>query len=245
MYDSITFMIPIFLITFREVMEASLIVATILGFLIKLKRWKDIRTVWMAAGAGCIISILLVFAGSIAGVTFQKMYSGHIESFVEGILMTISAVFISMTIISLHSHMSLYKTKLRTIMQGSDTSGWNYKIFLLVFTAVLREGFEIVLSLTTIYLSSESHLIIIGFCLGFAAGLIISVLFVWGAIRLPMYWVFRASNVLLILFAAGLLARSVHEFTEIGVIPAIDLLQLSVYLSYIFFMHRLVFVRSR
>jgi high-affinity Fe2+/Pb2+ permease len=38
-------MIPAFLITFREVIEASLIVVTILGILTKLNQINDIKTV--------------------------------------------------------------------------------------------------------------------------------------------------------------------------------------------------------
>ena len=86
---------------------------------------------------------------------------------------------------------------------------------------MFREGFEIVLFLSTIYFSSNPVQIFSGFSMGIIAGVMVSFAFFSATLRMPVYYIFRATSILLILFAAVLLARGVHEFAEVGFIPEI------------------------
>ncbi|QQR64201.1 FTR1 family protein [Candidatus Roizmanbacteria bacterium] len=105
-------MLPAFLITFREVIEASLIVATILGILSKLNQGKSIKTVWTATALAGFLSVILIGVGSLGGLQFQKLYSGKIEQTTEGVLMITSAIFITWAVFFLHKHFSRYKVEL-------------------------------------------------------------------------------------------------------------------------------------
>lgn len=220
-------MLPSFLITFREVIEASLIVATILGILIKLKHNKSIKTVWTATLFAIILSVTLLFIGSIFGLKIQEIYSGKIEETIEGILMIASSVFITWAVFFLHKYFSRYKVllikKIKTSLEGNEQKG----LFALVFTAVFREGFEIVLFLSTIYFSSNPQNIFLGFSGGLIVGLIVSFAFFGATLKIPIFLAFRITSVLLILFAAGLLARGVHEFAEAGLIPELSKLSIN------------------
>lgn len=212
-------MIAAFLITFREVIEASLIVATILGILTKLNQTKGIRTVWLATSMAAAVSIAFLSAGSLFGVKIQKIYYGKTEEYIEGILMIISAAFITWAVFFLHKYFAQYKTHLliniRKIVEKKEQTG----LFWLAFTAVLREGLEIVLILSTIFFSSNPHDIFAGFTGGLAGGLLISFGLFAATLRLPVLYAFRLTSVLLILFAGGLLTRGIHEFTEAGILP--------------------------
>lgn len=212
-------MLPAFLITFREVIEASLIVATILGILYKLNHRKSIRTVWYATGTAVVISSALLLGGSLLGIKIQEIYTGHVEELVEGTFMVISAIFITWAVFFLHSYFGKYKVqllqKVKKTLEAQEQNG----IFLLAFTAVFREGFEIVLFLSTIYLSSDPGHIFTGFVSGILAGLVVSYLFFNATLNMPVYYTFRVTSALLILFAAGLLTRGVHEFAEAGYLP--------------------------
>lgn len=214
-------MIPAFLITFREVIEATLIVATILGVLYKLNQTSSIKTVWRATGLAILVSVLLLAAGSMFGVKMQEVYSGATEDMIEGILMIVSAVFITWAVFFLHNYFTQYKIKLLQKIQSSLEANQQKGLFILVFTAVFREGFEIVLFLSTIYFASDPISIFTGFGLGIIGGLGVSLLFFNATLKMPVYYAFRVTSVLLILFAAGLLARGVHEFAEAGFIPEI------------------------
>lgn len=211
-------MIAAFLITFREILEAALIVATILGILTKLGFTSSKRTVWIATGAAIVISILLLLTGSILGLKVQILFEQY-EALFEGIVMMISAIFITWAVFFLHKTFAQHKLallqKVRSTLQTNEQKG----IFILVFTAVFREGLEIVLFLSTMFFSSQPSSIAAGFVLGTGSAVLISFLLFTAAIRLPVYQTFRVTSILLILFAAGLLAHGFHELTEAGIIP--------------------------
>ncbi|OGG07020.1 hypothetical protein A3D05_02165 [Candidatus Gottesmanbacteria bacterium RIFCSPHIGHO2_02_FULL_40_24] len=263
-------MLPAFLITFREVIEASLIVATILGILVKLNQKKGIKTVWSATGAATGVSILLLGLGSVLGIRIQKIYSGKTEELIEGVLMVISAIFITWAVFFLHNYFGKYKTRLLSKIKSSIENKEQKGLFILTFTAVFREGFEIVLFLSTIYFTSDPERIFVGFLAGSAGALLVSFGLFAVTLRLPVYYAFKISSLLLILFAGGLLARGIHEFSEFGLLPEIykitftfipekatfsgemikavfgitqkmDLIQLSIYGVYVLLMSRICF----
>lgn len=265
-------MLPAFLITFREVIEASLIVATILGILVKLHQTNGVKTVWLATGAAAVVSILLLGVGSLIGLKVNELFEEH-EPYIEGTFMVVSAVFITWAVFFLHKYFAQYKTKLLHKIKKTVEQEEKKGLFILVFTAVFREGFEIVLFLSTIYFSSNPQSIFTGFATGAVAALIIAFGLFTATLRLPVYYAFRTTSILLILFAAGLLARGVHEFAEVGLLPEIgkmtfafippkatfsgdmlkavfgitqkmDLIQLTLYASYTAFMSWWVFGRK-
>lgn len=265
-------MFPTFLITVREVIEASFIVATILGILMKLKQKSGIKTVWIATGAASAVSILLLAVGSILGLHIQEVYEKH-EPYIEGVLMVISAIFITWAVFFLHTFFASYKARLLKRLKETVEQQEQKGLFILVFTAVFREGFEIALFLSTIYLSSNPQQIFIGFTGGLISGLLISFVLYVATQRMPVRYAFRMSSILLVLFAAGLLARGIHEFAEVGLLPEVgimdftfmpqkgtfvadiikavfgitpkmDLIQLSLYGLYILFMCWYIFFRK-
>lgn len=262
-----------FLITLREVIEASLIVATILGILTKLHQKKGIRTVWAATSAAAGVNVALLGAASIFGLKIQEVYSGKIEEFIEGILMATSAIFITWAVFFLHTYFAQYKTHLLVKIRASLEQEEQKGLFLLAFTAVFREGFEIVLFLSTIFFSSNPKEIFTGFAGGLVGGLLISLGLFAATLRLPVRYAFRVTSALLILFAAGLFARGVHEFTEAGILPELtqitltfiphkatlagdmikavfgitrtmDVIQLTMYIIYVAYMTWWVFIRK-
>lgn len=257
-------MLPSFLISLREVIEASLIIATILGILVKLNQQQAIKTVWLATGVAAAMSILLLGIGSLIGLRVNEIFESH-EPYIEGSLMVVSAIFITWAVFFLHNYFAQYKTKLLQRIKERLEQEEQRGLFMLVFTAVFREGFEIVLFLSTVYFSSDPLSIFTGFLGGTVVALIISLGLFTATLKLPVFYAFRTTSILLILFAAGLLARSVHEFTEVGMLPEIgkltfafippkatftgdilkavfgitqkmDLIQISIYSFYVIFM---------
>lgn len=265
-------MLPAFLITFREVIEASLIVATILGILTKLGQREKIKTLWSATAVAAIASITFLLGGSLLGLRIQELYTGKTEKLFEGVMMITSAVFITWAVFWLHTYFGKHKLALLQKVKSTVTSEGQLALFILVFTAVFREGFEIVLFLSTIYLSTSPLSVFTGFGTGTALGLAVALSIFTATLKLPVYQAFQASTVLLILFAAGLAGRGMHEFGEAGLIPefanvtlaflppaghfvgdtlgaifgwsrSMDSLQLVIYAAYIACMRYLLYIR--
>jgi len=214
-------MFPAFLITFREVIEASLVVATILGILTKLNRTKSAHSVWTGTITATLISFLLIGIGSFAGLKVQEWFEkGKVEQLFEGALLIISSVFITWAVFVLHRYFAQYKTHLLAKIKSVVEKEKEHRaLFALAFTAVFREGIEIVLFLSSMYLADKPEHILIGFMGGVLGGIGISLALFTTTLKLPVYYAFRTTSILLVLFAAGMLSRGIHEFTEAGYIP--------------------------
>jgi high-affinity iron transporter len=93
-------------------------------------------------------------------------------------------------------------------------------LFLLIFFAVLREGIETVIFLSAArFASGQNNLV--GAGLGLVAAVVLGFLLFRGALRINLRSFFAVTNILLILFAAGLVAGGVHELQEAGMIPIV------------------------
>lgn len=211
-------MLPAALITFREILEASLIVATILGILSKLHFHQSVKTVWIATASAIIVSILLLFMGSLVGVKIHDVFEDH-EPIFEGSMMIISAFFVTWAVFFLHKTFAHHKLSLLQHVRSTIEKNEQKGIFLLVFTAVFREGLEIVLFLSTLFFSNSTGSISLGVLLGTLSAISVAVLLFTATIRLPVFQTFRATSILLILFAAGLLSQGIHELIEAQILP--------------------------
>lgn len=203
-----------FVITFREVLEAIIIVSVIAGYLIKTKQEKELKEVYYGIGAGIIASILaaLFFASVFGG------FEGFVHEVVEGTAMILGAVLITGLLFWLFSIRKGFAKEITLKVQKKITDKERFGIFLLVFISIFREGIETVLFLGAITLSNDTFPIV-GAISGIIVALIIGYLLFRGLLRIDLNKLFLVTEILLILFAAGLLAHGVHEFQEAGILP--------------------------
>lgn len=213
-------MIPAFLITLREVIEASLIVATFAGILAKLGKRNELAVLYSGTFLAAVVSGVLITTASLIGINVQRLYSGSLEAITEGTLYIFSAVFVTYAVFFLHKHFAGNKVRLIKQMQESLSSNERRGLFILAFSLVLREGIEIALFLSTTFLSDNPAAIVSGFLLGVTAGILVTILMVFATIRVPVYVALRATTTLIVLFAAGMVSQGIHELTEAGFIPA-------------------------
>jgi high-affinity iron transporter len=87
--------------------------------------------------------------------------------------------------------------------------------------AVVREGIETALFLTAAAFSATPAQTLIGGGLGLALAVAVGWLLFVVSVRLNVRAFFRVTSILLILFAAGLVAHGVHELQEAGVLAVI------------------------
>ncbi|GAH46094.1 unnamed protein product [marine sediment metagenome] len=98
-----------------------------------------------------------------------------------------------------------------------------FSISLLTFIIIIREGIELVLLLTgTASIGSINQTTIgIGSIIGIGISVIIGLLTFYGIKSIDLSKFFKATNLILILFAAGLVTYGIHEFIEAGIINPI------------------------
>ena len=205
------------LITLREGLEAALIVSIVLGVLRKLGRIDRSKPVWAGVLAALIVSVLAGLVLNALGVAFE----GRGEQIFEGTAMLLAAGVLTWMIFWMGRQGRRVQAELEQDVRRAVTVGSAWALFSLAFVAVLREGIETVLFLTAAAFSATPAQTLVGG----AAGLIVAVALGWmmfaASRQLNVRAFFRVSGVLLILFAAGLVAHGVHEFQEAALLPTV------------------------
>ena len=211
-------MIVSFLITFRETLEAVLIITILVAYLSRINRRDMHRYVWIGAIAAVVVSVVIglvvaVIYGSFSGVS-EKLFEGTASILATGVL----------------TYMVFWMAKNARRIRGeveekidiaiNRESLWG--IAILSFIAVVREGIETILFLTAVA-SSDPGGTAIGAIGGIALVMVLAVLLMKGMYRLDIRKFFRVTSILLIIFAAGLLGYGVHEFIEAMKIWGVDL----------------------
>jgi high-affinity iron transporter len=203
-----------FLLVFREVLEAALVIGVILGYLQRTGRAPLSRWVWIGVAAGVAASI-------VGAILFNRLaggFEGRAEQIFEALTMLAGAALLSTAIMWL-AH-AAGRVEVERAVAARLTGPVGAGLALLAGVSVLREGIELVIFLAAARVGSGGGALA-GALLGFAAAIVLGVLVFTAAIRLNLRAFFAATNVLLVLFAAGLVAHGLHEFAEAGVLPPI------------------------
>ncbi len=209
-------MFPAFLLALREGLEAALIIGILLGALRQIHR-SDLRSaVWQGAASAALLSI------GVGGALhlLRLPLAGPAEAVYEGLTMLLAAGVLTWMIFWMHRHARHLKSDLETQVQNA-ASGGRLPLFLLAFLAVVREGVELALFLTATTFTEGLSPTLLGAGLGLLAAVALGWSLFASLIRLDLRRFFAITGALLTLFAAGLVAHGVHEFNEVGWIPAI------------------------
>ena len=94
-------------------------------------------------------------------------------------------------------------------------------LFVVAFLAVFREGIELALFLLAARLASNPVQTLTGALLGLASATVLGWILFTSSGKLSLRGFFGATNILLIVFAAGMVGLGIHELNEAGFIPAI------------------------
>ena len=207
-------MISSFIITFRETLEAALIVGIILAYLIKTKKEKYNNVVYLGIVSAIVASILGAFLfNSLAGG-----FTGTAEEIFEGVAMIFAAFLITFMILWMlkqkHIVLELHQKVDKEIKEQHKVG-----LFFLVFISVLREGIETVIFLGAATFATTAENSMLGALLGIVAAVILGYFMFVGSKKINIKTFFNVTSVILILFAAGLFAHGIHEFQEAKVIP--------------------------
>jgi len=210
-------MLASFLLSLREGIEAALIIGIVLGALRKLNRSEMEPAVWYGAVSAVAVSLLTGILLTAFGLSLE----GAAEEIFEGIAMLLAAAVLTWMIFWMNRQARSIKGELEEGVNRATSMGGTRALFSLAFLAVVREGIELALFLTAATFASDPQSTILGALLGLGAAILLG----WGLFastrRLNLRRFFQATGVLLILFAAGLVAHGVHEFNEVGWIPSV------------------------
>jgi high-affinity iron transporter len=209
-------MLPSYLLSLREGIEAALIVGILLGAVRQIKRTDLVLIVWLGTVSAAILSILSAVLLTTLGLEMKDPG----EAIFEGFTMLIAAGLLTWMIFWMSQHSRTLKANLEAEINTASKLGQR-AIFFVAFVAVLREGIELALFLTASVFVSNSLQTMVGALLGLGTAILLGWSIFATTVRLDLRRFFQVTGVMLVLFAAGLFAHGIHEFTEVGWIPSI------------------------
>lgn len=204
-----------FIIAFRETLEMALIVGIVLSYLVKIKQTKFNPMVYTGIATAIIVSIGVALLFNF----MAREFTGRTEEIFEGITMLIGALLLTTMIFWMMKQKRIADQLQNSVaMELSKTH--KFGLFLLVFVAILREGIEMVIFLgAASFASTQGSLVgaLMGVLLAIAMGYLIFI----GSLRINLRRFFGITSIVLILFAAGLVAHGVHELQEAKIMPTL------------------------
>ena len=209
-------MLPTFVIGLREGLEAALIVGIVAAFLRQQGRKDLLRWVFV----GVLTAVLLCVA---AGVTLNVVSQELPQRQQEGMETVIGVLAIGMVtymVVWMRRHSRGLKGQLEGMtadaMDGHSRAA--RAMVLMAFLAVLREGIETVVFLLAIFNTSSSTGADgpIGAVLGLVVALALGYGIYRGGVRLNLSKFFRATGLVLVFVAAGLVVNALHTAHEAG-----------------------------
>jgi high-affinity iron transporter len=210
-------MFPAFLLALREGMEIALIIGIVLSALRKTNRNELSTAVWGGTAVATMLSVALALLLTGLGTNLE----GRAEEIFEGLMMLTAAVVLTWMIFWMQSQSRMIKGELESNVRRAVGKSGAWALFSLAFVAVLREGIGLALFLTATALASAPGATLLGAVLGFGTAVLIGFALFTATLRLNLHQFFQVTSILLILFAAGLVAHGVHEFNEAGLIPVL------------------------
>jgi high-affinity iron transporter len=209
-------MLATLIIVFREVLEAGLIVGIVLAATEGVAR----RGRWIAGGiaAGVAGAALLAgFAGALANA-----FSGNGQELFNAAILSVAVVMLTIHVTWMASHAGQMARDMKAMGRSVATGDRSLSAMALVVAlAVLREGSEVVLFLFSIATSSGAGglSMLTGGALGVAAGAAMSWLLYRGLTAIPMRHLFKVTNGMISLLAAGMAGQAAAILAGAGYLP--------------------------
>ena len=202
-------------IAMREGIEMALVVGILLAYLAQVGARAAQRWVWLGVGAAVLVS--LGFLGVLNALNAE--FEGQTEQLFEGVTMVLAATFLTWMIFWMLRNARYLKGELqRSVQAVLDRGGMAWGIFLLAFFAVVREGVELALLL----FAAPGEGKLLGSVIGLSVAVGVGVLIYAFGRRIDLRTFFTVTTIILVLFAAGLVAHAAHEFAEAGVLAAVE-----------------------
>jgi len=210
-------MVASLVLALREGLEAALIIGLLLGTLKKLGHTEYQLLIWFGAGLAIIVSGAAGYLFNVLGASFE----GRNEEIFEGITILLAAGLLTWVILWMRTQSRGINERLAANVKEVVSDQNQLALFSLAFIAVIREGIELAFFLVAVSLDTDGREVLLGASLGLAAVSFVAILLFKSLIRLNISRFFQVTSIILVLFAAGLVAHGVHEFNEVGFIPPV------------------------
>jgi len=207
------------LITFREALEALLIVGIITSYLKRIDQSRYVKYVWLGAG-------LAVFASALVALLFQVVLTGFStmasEMYLKVSIIFISSILLTQMVFWMAEHSKDIKSSMEGKMSKYVSKGDVFGMVMHSFLVVLREGVETVFFFAAITGGNIGAAVQgWGAVTGLTIAAIVSYMFFKGTMRVPLKTFFKVTGAFIILIAAGLLVQGISMLQDLKIIGSV------------------------
>lgn len=193
-----------FLITFREVAEIVFVIAALYSIIIKINVVQLKKYLWLGVLSGVGLSMVLAL---IFKLIFGEL-NEEVQEVVEVVSSVIGVLMITTTVLMFENIDQFHKFVLKGVDRASKKFA-DWWVFVLVFLTILRDGVETIIFLLGSNQSANNIFWYGSF--GILVAIIFGFAFYRGMLMAPAGYFFKVTNILLLFFAASMLA---HVFSE-------------------------------
>ena len=210
--------ISCFVLVLREGLEAILVIAAIIAYLVKTGKKKYIMSVYVGALGGILVSILLAFLfGAVAGAQ-----SGIAQEVFEGIGMFVAVIvlfYVSNWMLS-KSETEAWERYIHKKVEASVSTGNKWVLIFAAFIAVAREGAELILFFqgVPVHGTSGRNAMILAIVLSAIVLIAVFLVFRFLTVRLPFKPFFLVTSILMYAMCFSFTGKGVSELQAAGVV---------------------------
>ncbi len=211
-----------FSLVLREGLEAILVIAAVIAYLIKSNKKQLVGSVYIGGGAGVLASVLLAFvfyyikqsSGDVFGSVAQEVFEG------VGMFLAVVVLFYVSNWMLSKAETEAWERYIKEKVEVSVTSGNKFVLIFAAFIAVAREGAELILFFQGVQVNSsaEKQAIIWAIVASLAVLVAIFLVFRFLTVRLPLKPFFLVTSILMYAMCVSFTGKGVEEFQEAGLI---------------------------
>ena len=198
----------------REGLEAILVIAAIIAYLVKSGNGKSLKNVYIGAVAGIAASFLAAWGLSALKAAWEG--AGQSQEVIEGITALIAVCvlfYVSNWMIS-KAEAASWSRYIDGKVQSSVEQGSAFALAFTAFLSVFREGAEVVLFYQPMLLEGNADMVWIGFGVGCLVLVFVYLAITKLSIKLPIKAFFTATSVLMAVMCVSFLGSGIKELAE-------------------------------
>jgi high-affinity iron transporter len=202
-----------FVIGLREGLEAALIVGIVAAFLKQRGGSRELRWVWTGVLAAVLICLAVGIALKIVSADLPQRQQEGLET----IIGAVAVAMVTYMVIWMRRHSRDLKGQLEGAVGSALAQGSAQALVAMAFLAVLREGLETAVFLLAAFNASGNGATAgLGALLGVLVAAILGYGIYRGGVRINLSKFFRATGLVLVIVAAGLVMTALHTAHEAG-----------------------------
>ena len=220
-------------LTLREGLEAILVIAAIIAYLVKTNSRKYLASVYIGAGLGVLFSVVLAMIFNGIAASLGDAQSGAGQEIFEGVTMFLAVIvlfYVSNWMLS-KAEAENWNKYIKDKVQQSIDKGSMYTLSFSAFLAVAREGAELIMFFQGMRanITNNPHMLWAGLALAVVILVIVYFAITKLSVRLPLKPFFTFTSVLMFILCISFVGKGVYELQEADVTTATRISFLSLF----------------